>query len=265
MRGARGIITAVLAVGFLVPLVCLGAGPKTLTGTVIGFNGNQVLFSTTSAAKYSADSGNAQLSRKNGAIMQFSEILVGDKIEVNGRLWNDNSISAATIRDLSLYAHTGTYSGKISTINVVDSSFVMVSKAYGSQTIHTNNFTSYTKNSSLATFKDMSLGMTLSVKGVWDRTKADITAAAVNGSFRLIDIYFDGSLSMTGVSSLTVIGNGNVIYGVDVTGAVLQSKNGKPMKIGEFNVGDSLRVWGRHLSGSVAVVGTQIKDSSVTK
>jgi len=265
MKVVRGIITAVLAVGFLVPLVCLGAGPKTLTGTVIGFNGNQVIFSTTSAAKYSADTGNAQLSRKNGAVMEFSEILVGDKIEVNGRLWNDNSISAGSIRDLSLYAHTGTYDGKISTINVADSSFVMVSKAYGCQTIHTNSFTSYTKNNSAATFKDLSLGMTASVKGVWDRTKTDITATAINSTFRLIDIYFTGTLSMTGSSSLTVIGNGNVIYGVDVTGAVLQSKNGKPMKIGEFNVGDNLRVWGRHISGGVAIVGTQVKDYSAAK
>jgi Domain of unknown function (DUF5666) len=265
MKVVRGIITAVLAAGFLVPLSVLAAGPKTLTGTVIGFNGNQVLFSTTSAAKYSADSGYAQLSRKNGAVMQFSEILAGDKIEVKGRLWDDNSISADSIRDLSLYAHTGTYSGKISTINITDSSFMMVSKTFGSQTIHTNNFTSYTKNNSAATFKDLSLGMTASVKGVWDRTKADIIAAAVNGVFRLIDIYFTGTLSMTGSSSLTVIGNGNVIYGVELSGAVLQSKNGKPMKIGEFNAGDNLRVWGKHLSGSVAIVGTRIIDSSSTK
>lgn len=258
-------LAAATAVCFLVPLTSFAATPKTLMGTVTNFVGNQIIFAATSAAKYTADAGNAQLLRKNGATMQLSEILIGDKIEVKGTLWGDNSISAASIRDLSLYAHTGTFSGKISSINTTDSSFVMDSKTYGSQTIHTNNFTSFTKNGSSATFKDLILGMTASVKGQWDRNNSNISALTVSGTYRLISIYFTGSLSLKNSSSFTVIGNGNVIYGVDLSGATLQSKNGKPMQPNEYNVGDSLRVWGKHLSGGVAVVGTEIKDSSVTK
>jgi hypothetical protein len=257
-------ITAIITC-LLIPLCGLAAGSKTFTGTVTGFSGNQIIFSTASAAKYAADTGSAQLSRKNGAVMLFPEILVGDKIEVKGTLWGDNSISASSVRNLSLYTHTGTFTGKISTINTADSSFVMASKTYGNQTIHTNNFTSYTKNGSGATFKDLVLGMTAKVKGVWDRNNTNITATTINGTYRLINIYFTGTLSIKNGSAFTVIGNGNVIYGVDVSGAVLQSKNGKPMQLGEYNVGDSLRVWGKHLSGGVAVVGTQIKDSSITK
>jgi hypothetical protein len=111
----------------------------------------------------------------------------------------------------------------------------------------------------------MQLGITASVKGLWDRTNTKIIATSVAGSFRLIDIYFTGNLSMTGASSLTVIGNGNVIYGVDITKAILQSKNGKPLTLSQIKVGDSLRVWGKHISGSVQITGTEIKDSSVTK
>lgn len=244
------------------PLAGLAAGPKTLTGTVTGFSGSQIIFSATSAAKYSADAGNAQLLRKNGAKMLLSEIIVGDKIEVKGTLWNDNSISAASIRNLSLYTHTGTFSGKISAINTADSSFTMDSKAYGKQTIHTNNFTSYAKNGSGATFKDLILGMTSSVKGVWDRNNAIIIATTINGTYRLVNIYFTGTLSINAPGSFTVIGNGNVIYGVDISGAVLRKKNGKPMQVDEFYLGDSVRVWGKHISGGVAVVGTQIKDMS---
>jgi hypothetical protein len=261
----RLLLATTLAAGILVPLIGLAAGPKTITGTVISFNGNQIIIFTTSAAKYSVDTGSAQLSRKNGAAMLLTEILVGDKIEAIGTLWNDNSISAASVRDLSLYAHTGTYTGKITTINTPDSSFVINSKTYGNQAIHTDSFTSYTKNGSSATFKDLILGMTASVKGVWDRNKADIAATAVNGIYRLIDIYFTGNLSVKNGPSFTVIGNGNVIYGVDVSSATLQSKNGKPMSLADFYIGDSVRVWGKHLSGSVAIVGTQIKDSSITK
>lgn len=265
MKVISRVLAAVLAAGFLVPIMVWAAGPKTLTGVVTAFNGNQITFAATSAAKYTADSGSAQLTRKNGVAIKLSEILVGDKISVTGTLWGDNSISASFIQDLSLYTHTSSFSGKISSINSADNSFVMDSKTYGSQTIHTNNFTTYYKNGSSATFKDLILGMTASVKGQWDRSSVDVTAMTVNGSYRLIDIYFTGTLSIKNGTAFTVIGNGNVIYGVDASGATLQSKNSKPMSLGEFNVGDSLRVWGKHLSGSVAIMGTQIKDPSVTK
>jgi hypothetical protein len=238
---------------------------KTFSGTITKINGSQIFFAATSAANYSADIANASLIRKNGVVMQFSEFLVGDKVQVVGTLWNDNSISATTIKDLSLYAHTGTYSGKIISINPSGSSFIMQSKTYGSQTITTNNFTAFSKNGGSAAFSDMQLGMTASVKGMWDRTNTKIIATSVDGSFRLIDIYFTGNLSMTGPSSLTVIGNGNVIYGIDITKASLQSKNSKPLTFSEIKPGDALRVWGKHISGSVQITGTEIKDISVTK
>jgi Domain of unknown function (DUF5666) len=260
------ILCLIMVMGLIVfPSASLAAGPKTLNGVVTQIVGNQIIFAATSAAKYSADAGSAQLLRKNGAAMLISEIIPGDKIQVTGNLWGDNSISATTIRDLSLYAHTGTYSGKISAIDPIGLSFTMQSKTYGNQTIYTNNFTSFSKNNSGATFKDLNLGMTASVKGMWDRTNTIITATVINGSYRLIDIYFTGNLYAKNGSSFTVIGNGNVIYGVDASSATLQSKNGKPISLAEFKVGDAVRVWGKHLSGGVAVTGTTIKDSSITK
>lgn len=258
-------LTAALAAGFLVPVVCLATSAKTLTGVVKSVSGSQVIFSTTSAAKYSADVSQAQLTRKNGVAMQLSEILVGDKVEVKGTVYKDNSVSATSLRNLSLYTHTGTFTGKISTINTTDSSFVMDSKTYGSQTIHTNNFTTYKKNGSSATFHDLILGMTTTVKGMWDRDNTNVTATSVSGAYRLIDIYFTGTISQTNGSSLTVVGNGNVIYGVDLTGATLLSKNSKPMVAVEFNAGHNVKVWGKHISGSVAVVGTKVVDSTITK
>jgi hypothetical protein len=259
------LVLSLVLVSLAFPAISLATTVKTFSGTITKINGSQIFFAATSAANYSVDIANASLIRKNGVVMQFSEFLVGDKVEVIGTLWNDNSISASTIKDLSLYAHTGTYSGKIISINPSASSFVMQSKTYGSQTITTNNFTAFSKNGGSAAFSDMQLGMTASVKGMWDRTNTKIIATSVAGSFRLIDIYFTGNLSMTGASSLTVIGNGNVIYGVDVSKATLQSKNGKPLLFSEIKPGDSLRVWGKHISGSVQIVGMEIKDSSVAK
>lgn len=256
---------AALAAYLLVPLVGLAVGPKTFTGTVTAFSGSQIMFSTASAAKYSAETGGAVLERKNGVAMKFSEFAVGDKIQVTGSLWDDNSISASQIIDKSLYAHTGTFTGKITGINPGDLSFTLQSKLHGNQTIHTNTLTSYSKNSGNSNFQSLGLGMTATVKGLWDRSSADVLASSVAASFRLINIYFTGTLSMESSGNFTVIGNGNVIYGVDISKATLQSKNSKPMLVTEFNLGDSVRVWGKHISGGVQIFGTKVKDYSRVK
>jgi len=255
----------ILLAGLIMPITGFAATAKTFSGTVIAINGSQIIFSTVSAAKYAADAGNAQLTRKNGAAMQFSEILIGDKVQVTGTLWADNSISAAAIKDMSLYAHSGTFTGKIAAINTTDSSFVINSKTYGSQTIHTNNFTSFSVNGFNSGFQNLALGLTAAIKGVWDRDNTNVVAASVGASFRMIAIYFTGTLSAKNGLALTVIGNGNVIYGVDVSKASVLNKNGKPLPLGQYNLGDVLRVWGKHISGMVAVTATEVKDTNVTK
>lgn len=247
------------------PLEAAAATVKTFSGTVTRIYGSGIYFTTASAASYSADIANAALLRKNGASMQFAEILVGDKVEVKGTLWADNGISPLYIKDLSLYAHKGSFSGKIIGINTADLSFILQSKAHGDQNIHTNNFTAFTKNGKNSGFVNLELGMSATVSGVWDRTSTNVIASNIAGSFRLIDIYFTGTLSIKNGSALTVVGNGNVIYGVDAGKAKVLSKNGKPMALDEYRLGDTIRVWGKHISGMVAVTASQVKDASVSK
>ena len=107
--------------------------------------------------------------------------------------------------------------------------------------------------------------MSATVKGAWDRTPAYISAREVNGTLRLVNIDFVGTLFMKSDTSLTVVGNGNVIYGVDITKAKFQNKNGKILNFSRINLGDTLRVQGKHVSGSVKIIGSAIKDTSVTK
>ena len=257
-------LAAMLAL-ILLPAIAFASTQKTLTGVVTSLTSSGITFTNGTAAKYSAELGAATLTRKNGAPMQFAEILVGDKIKVVGTLWNDNSFSVVSLQDLSLYAHNSSFTGKITSINTTNSSFTMQSKAYGTQTIFTNNFTSFTKNGATATFKDLELGMTTKVKGQWDRTNSQIVASTIAETYRLISIYFTGSLSMQTSSSITVIGNGNVIYGVDLSKATLLSKNNLPLLTTDLKPGHLLRVWGKHLSGSVQIVGVKVVDSSVVK
>ena len=258
-------LVAATAVYFLLPVVCAATSPQTYSGTVVKIYGSGIVFKSTNAATYSADTGNAQLLRRNGVAMKLEEFLPGDKISVTGTIWADNSINAVSIKDLSLYTHTGAFTGKITTINTANNSFTMESKTYGEQTIFTTNFTSYTKNGTSVSFGDLELGMTASVKGVWDRSNKNITASFVAGAFRLIAIDFTGTLSYTIGNGLTVLGNGNVLYGVDASNAKILSKNSKAMEIYELNQGETLRVWGKHISGMVSVVATEVKDLSVVK
>jgi len=243
----------------------MASGPKTLSGTVVSIYASGVVFTNGTAAKYRADFGNAQLSRKNGAAMSFAEILVGDKLQVTGTLWSDNSISATSVRDLSLYAHSGTFSGKITGIDIAGLSFTMQTTGIGIQTIKTNSFTAFTKNKSSATFNDLAIGMAAAVKGIWDRSRLDVTASQVQGTLRLVNIDFTGTLYGINGSGLTIIGNGNVMYGVDASKAKLLDKNGKAVVPSALNIGDTLSVHGEHVSGSVSVNGLTIKVTKAVK
>ena len=255
------LIVAAAAV-FLLPLVSLASSQKTLSGTVTKISGSGVVFTNSTAASYYADLGNAVMVRKNGVAMKFSEILVGDKIQVSGTLWADNSLSAANFKDISLYSHNSSFTGKIIGINPSDLSFTIQSKENGDQTIHTSNFTAIYKNGSSAAFNNLELGMSATVKGMWDRSSKDVLATQVKASLRLIDIYFTGTLMVKDSSGLTVVGNGNVIYGVDISQAKLMDKNGLALQLFQMNNGDSMRVWGKHVSGSVKIIATQVKDAS---
>ena len=85
----------------------------------------------------------------------------------------------------------------------------------------------------------------------------------MNASFRMIAIYFTGTLSAKNGSALTVVGNGNVIYGVDVSKSSVLNKNDKPVPLNQLVLATALRVWGKHISGMVAVTGTEIKDMDI--
>lgn len=263
MKKNTFLLSAAMAACILLPGTVLAAGPKTYSGTVTRITPSGIVLSNSSAASYSPDLGNAVLTRKNGVAMQFSEILVGDKVQVTGLIWADNSISASSLRDMSLYTHNSTFSGKIIRIDPGAVSFVMQSKTYGDQTISTNNFTTFKKNGSSATFKDLILGMSVKAKGQWDRSSANILASQVQATIKMINIDFSGPLMSKNGEALIVVANGNVIYGVDTNKAALQDKNGKTLQLSKINTGDTLHVWGKHMSGSVSITATKIKDSTI--
>jgi hypothetical protein len=236
---------------------------KTFTGTVTKISGNQVTFKTNSAASYMADTGSASLVRRNGAAMRLEEIVVGDKVQVGGRLWQDGSMNASYIRNMSLYVHNGTFTGKIIAINP-GNSLTIQSKTHGIQTIQTSPLTVYKKNGKTGTLGDVVYGITVTVKGTWERNNTTVVAKEVDAKIRLLNIDITGQLVMRSDAALTVLANG-VAYGVDITKAQIKSKNNKIIKPSELTLSGQVRVQGKHLSESPSITATTVKDLTLVK
>jgi|GEM_PF-2114919 len=252
------ILTVIPAVSF----AATTAKARVYTGTVTRIDGTQLMFITSSGAYYTVQTQNISLLRRYGASMEFSEIIKGDKIETQGLLRPDNSIVASYVKNLSLYPHTGTFTGKVGNIYPFASLFTLESKANGIQNVHVNSLVVFKKNNSPATMADLTPGMSVTVKGMWERKNTDLTAKEAAATVRMVDIYFTGTLVMRGETAFTVVGDNNAIYGLDIAKANLQNKSGKPINYLQFNMSDTLRIWGKHVSGSTNIVASKIKDLS---
>lgn len=232
----------------LSPHFSFAATNKTWVGIVSYINGSNIYFKTGSGASFSAEISGASLVRKNGTPITLTDFWVGDKIEVKGSPWHDNSISATSVRDLTLYTHTGSFSGKIIEISPQNLSFKVQSTQPAVRTITTNYLTGIKKNGSAAVFNNLELGMSVKIKGSWERTESPILATLVDAKLRLINITIEGIVIMKQPGSLTVISD-NTLYGVDT------SKISSTLP----QVSQKVKVSGKHVSGSVKIEATSVK------
>lgn len=231
-------------------------------GVVNNIVGNQIYFKAKSAASYRAETGSSQLVRKNGAAMKFEEIVVGDRVQVQGKVWPDNSINAVHVRNMSLYAHNSSFSGKVTGIDPVAGRFIIESRAHGKQTITTNPYTEYRKNKQPATIQDITLGMNVKVKGMWERVSTIVDAKSIHGTERMLNITITGEMKMVALGAITVLAD-NVIYGADIVNAKLLGKNGKPAQFTLFQPGQQVRVKGKHAAENVQIYASEVKNFSV--
>lgn len=236
---------------------------KELSGVVTNLVGNVIYFKTSSAANYRAETGMAQLARKNGADMKFDEIKVGDRLKIKGKIWPDNSINAFFARNMSLYAHNSKFAGKIISLAPQDLSFTIESRRYKTQTVITDKYTKFLKNGEPASFADIVLGMTANVKGAWERAGVMVAASEVSLKQRLLNITVTGELKMTSQTAFTLAGDNNVIYGVDITVAKVLGKNNKPLPLNRFLNGHRVQVVGKHAAENAQILAKTLKNLSV--
>lgn len=235
---------------------------KTLTGIVTQIIGNRILFTTNAAASYDAETAQATFFRRNDTPILFSDILVGDKIKIEGKLWEDNSMNAVSIQNISLYPHTGTYTGKIISIDPVKGTFTIQNTDYGLQTIHTDNLTVLRKNNINIGLRDLKPGLRAKVKGIWERNRDNLLGKQVIVKARLINISLIGKLVMRSDDALTVVSN-KTIYGIDITKARIINKNNKPLLTDKLIMGGQVRIEGKHIAESNEIIGSIVKDLSI--
>lgn len=254
-------------IGFIIPGLCFAAEiapkQKTVSGIVTQAYQNILVVKTSSAANYTAQTWQAKLIKKYGAEMKFGEILVGDKIEIKGLVWPDNSINAELVRNMSLYPHSGTFSGKVDSVSLNGLGFKLQTASYGLLNVQGDVFTIYKKNNTSSRLSDLEPGVSVSVKGLWERDKTNIFAKQVLVTVRLVNIEISGTVSMTMPGGISVVANGGVIYGVDISGAAFQNKNGNKISAAELKVGQQVKVKGKHISGKSQIFASGVKNMSV--
>lgn len=230
---------------------------KQIKGVVVQIIGNRLLVRASSAEKYDAETSNALLTKRNGAVIKFSDIQVGDKVGLVGTVWQDLSVNAKSVRVTSLYTHSGTFSGKVEKVNIPENNFTIKSSKQGAQQVTVDAETSYASAvaTSLATLEP---GMSVQVKGVWERDRSYILARRVLARVRLLNIDIIGDLVAKTPEALTVTANG-VIYAINVDHAKFLSKNNKPLNIQALAMG-RVRIQGKHIAESPKILATKVKD-----
>jgi len=150
----------------------------TMSGTVQSVSGDTINFTNKKGQSFSFDASSAKLMRRYGAaIVDPSSLQNGDMLSVMGIMNGNAGFTAQTIRDNSLQARNGTFSGSVTAVN--GASFTLQSKNRGAQTINTTSTTVFKQGKTTVTLATVAVGQTVTVTGVWDRTNSNVTATKV--------------------------------------------------------------------------------------
>lgn len=261
-----GMVTALAMLPFLAfaqgPAVSARIHLSSWTGTVSNISGSSFVLAANNGATYTVDASAAKTHRRFGAAMQVADIQAGDSVVVRGTADGSN-IKAVIVRDTSLQAKNGVFSGKVAAVS--GSSFTLETSGRGAQTVNTDSSTVFKKNGQPASLSDVVAGSQVRVTGVWDKTNNNILAKFVNVIIRMAKINITGSLSSVSGSSLTVNASDNTAYTVDASRARVVKKFGGKISLADLTVGDSLKIQGRHAVSSTSITAGLIRDLSITK
>lgn len=233
-----------------------------VSGTVSAISGSSITLTAKNGIAYTVDASSAKLYRRFGAAMQISDMQNGDTLQIKGTV-SGTSVAATEIRDQSLQAKNGVFTGKVTAVS--GSSFTLQA-GRGSQTVNTDSSTVFKKNGQADSngIVDVTAGASVVVSGVWDRTNSNVTAKSVNVVIRQLAIRVSGSVSSVSGQSLSMTDKTGTVYSVDASKARVTYKGGRKADAGIIQSGDSVAVTGRHQSGSLNITASLIRDLSRT-
>ncbi len=228
---------------------------RTVTGVVQQLVYSRILLRLTSGQVIDVDASQAALYRKNGLPMLFTDIAVGNRVQVTGKAWSDGSMTAQRVRNLSLYPHAGTFAGKMSSVDVLGRTCTIRSTLYGEQQILFTADTVLTVKGRESVLEAVEVGMSAVVRGVWEQTRTRVVARSVRITFRLLNIDITGAVVSQVGSDCTVV-VGSALYAVHTAGAVFRGLS--EAATAAQLVGRTVRVVGKHIAESLSVTATRV-------
>lgn len=144
-----------------------------IKGELTAISGNTLTVKKEDGTTVSVDTASATCRRRFGAKCEWSELAVGDILNVVGK-WTDDTktaITAKLVRNISIQKRFGVVFGKVTQIN--DGDLVIDSKK-GDETLSVTIYTTGAKfvqrDEQGMTVSDIKVGHRIRAKGVWDRT-----------------------------------------------------------------------------------------------
>jgi hypothetical protein len=142
---------------------------RVLTNAIVTNIAGYTITATKNNLTYTIDATNAKLHRRYNARAAFSEIIIGDTINVWGTIDGTN-ITARKVQDLSIQMWKATFNGSITAIDSANNNFTLQTNSRGTQTVNVYDYTKFKyKKRTAKTFADLQVGDRVVAKGIWNR------------------------------------------------------------------------------------------------
>lgn len=234
-----------------------------ITGVVTANNGSLLSVTVGKKKVYAVDAANATITRYSGAAAGLGEIALKDIVTVRGTL-EGNTITATSVRDVSLRIKNAQFYGTIVSLSAANTSFVLNTDKNGQQTVQLTSTSSIKKNGTTMTFNDLVVGQKVYVVGKWNMSTHVVTPTVVEIINRWNAIFIQGTVTAKAGNTLTVKRATGINYTVDLNRGMVVSRFYNVLTLDNVNIGDTILVGGIHLNDATDIQAFIVRDNTNT-
>ncbi len=231
-----------------------------ITGVVTTTNNLLLRVIVANGKEYLVDATNATITRYSGATINLSEVALQDKLVIRGLL-EGNTITATSIRDVSLRVKSVQFYGSIVSLDANANTFMFKTEKDGQKTVQLSATTSIKRNGVPVNFSDLVVGQQVYVTGSWNVRTSVIAAAVVEIIHRWSPVFVQGNIMSKTDTMLTIKRSNGTVYSLDISQGMLLSRFYNPLTSANLNIGDIVTVGGIHLNDSTEVRAFIVRDS----